>query len=223
MRPQAHQRAWIPGDLVPVPNREIHDLRVGRLTHLARRKVLVPILRSLDVQVLDEGKSLRLPLRHVQVDLPWEEPLDVLEQLPLHLWRVGEVPLSGRAEHVAAAHEAAMRHVRPSGLVEEEKLAHLLELRHVALWHVFLDEPVLAAFAVRDQVLDGGRRTQVVLKRALQLRPEVPMLEHLVHDVCGERIQGSDGQAGLALGGYALLLAASTLLQEAPVLRTHLD
>mmetsp|Transcript_75159 Transcript_75159/g.229960 ORF Transcript_75159/g.229960 Transcript_75159/m.229960 type:complete len:223 (-) Transcript_75159:918-1586(-) len=133
------------------------------------------------------------------------------------------MPLPSRREHVAGAHKATMRHVGACRLIQKKELARFLKPRHVAILDVFPNEEILAALSLREQVLDGRRRPEVVLERPLQLRLEVPMLEHLVGDLRREALQISEGQAGLPLGAPILPLPMPILHHVIDVIFPHTD
>mmetsp|Transcript_64847 Transcript_64847/g.152452 ORF Transcript_64847/g.152452 Transcript_64847/m.152452 type:complete len:306 (+) Transcript_64847:671-1588(+) len=164
-----------------------HDQLVGGIRPVSTDWRLFPIDGGLDVEVFDEGEPWSLSLRDVVMDVPIKKPRDVLKQLPLYVRGIWKVPLPSSGEKVGGTHQATVGHVAACSLIQEEELADLFKLAHLAQCDVVLDEFLLPLVHVaREEVGDGLRRPKVIFHQSLELRLKVPVLEHLLHNLAGD-------------------------------------
>mmetsp|Transcript_108080 Transcript_108080/g.306476 ORF Transcript_108080/g.306476 Transcript_108080/m.306476 type:complete len:285 (+) Transcript_108080:1664-2518(+) len=88
---------------------------------------------------------------------------------------------------------------------------------------MLLDVPVTAALLLGEEVLDGGGSAEVALQRALQLRLEVPMLKHLLDNLCGQAFEVVEIEPRLTLHPPLLPHPGPLVGQVLPVLPLHVD
>mmetsp|Transcript_38736 Transcript_38736/g.92543 ORF Transcript_38736/g.92543 Transcript_38736/m.92543 type:complete len:225 (-) Transcript_38736:329-1003(-) len=201
-----------------IPRRLEHDEIIRRIRPLAPWRNGPIVFCRLNIEVFDEREFGSLPLGDVVMDVPVKEPGDVLKELLLHFRSVWEVPLSGGRKEIGGTHQTAVCHVASCGLIQEEKLPDLLKPRHLSVRDVVLDELLLPLRHMPwEEVLDAVWRSVVVLHEPLELCREVPMLKHVVNDVCGNLTQAVEVQARVAFPLPVSFAGALSLRQELPV------